>query len=147
MELPGEFQGILTEFHGIPRQFPDPGISREVSGNFREISGNSREIPGNFPGILEFPGIRESWNSRDPGIPRECPWGIQGNSIAFQGNSGELSVNSPGSRMRELPGNSREFPWMGIQGIPREFSGKFQGISGNYQGIRNFGESQECREF
>ena len=143
MEIPGEFQWIVTEFRGIPRQFPDPGISRAVSGNFREISGNPREIhryPGisRDPGILEFPGSRNS-----QGMSR----GIQGNSMAFQGNSRELSVNLPGSGMRELPGNSREFPWMGIQGIPREFSGKFQGISGNYQGIWNFRESQECREF
>ena len=67
--------------------------------------------------------------------------GIQGNSMAFQGNSRELSVNSPGSGMRESPWNFREFPriFQGnsgeSQGIIREF-----GISGNH---RNAGNSAE----
>ncbi len=62
-EILEEFQWIVTEFQGIPRQFPDPGISRAVSGNFREISWIPREIPrdpgiSRDPGILEFPGSR-----------------------------------------------------------------------------------------
>ena len=78
--------------------------------------------------------------------------------MAFQGNSRELSVNSPGSGMRESPWNFREFPrifreipgnlmessenfaFQGITGMPgilgnlheilREIPGKFQGIPG-----------------
>ena len=96
--------GVFNYFHGIFRELGISGNSMGISGNSRnsgnsmefigkfqgnsrEIPGNSREIPGNFLGILEFPGIRESRNSRDPGIPRECP--------------GEF---------REIPWHSREIP-------------------------------------
>ena len=119
-EIPGEFLGMLAEFRRIPRQFPDPEIPREVSGNFRGIPGIFMEIPGNSLGIREFPGIREPGNSPDPGISRECPgtfreipWhsnGILGN---FQG-----IYQGPGSGNSQ--GISREIP-RHFQGSPREF--------------------------
>ena len=62
-EIPGKFPGIF-------REFPDPGISGKVSGNFKEfagISSNFREFSGNSKNFKEFQGTI-------PGIP-----GISGN--------------------------------------------------------------------
>ena len=47
-EVAGAFQGIVTECQGIPRQFPDPGMPREVPGTFRETSEDFMAIQGGF---------------------------------------------------------------------------------------------------